>query len=429
MATAEGTRLFLSRAVERGALHLSNVRTLPKSGGLACAAIGFGGYRVGGGDKVDTHRAAIRSSLRSGVNLIDTSTHYAAAASGKDVGHGASERLIGRVIAEAVAEGEAAREELIVCTKVGHADRSGGQPAGAVTIPNPHGADDYYSLDPGFLEAEVRASKERLGTAPDFVLLHNPDHFLSAQMLQRVNIADAWDEMYSRLTTAFKTLERLCDEGVIAHGYGVSSNFLSCMFSTTGRGNLYEALCIDRVLDAAVAAGGETSHRFRIAQLPLNAVENGALLGRGDVVAEAAEGDCALAERLGVAVVTHRSLNTIPVPGVSSGDWTNPRGPTGHLVLKSKQPMGTIEALLQRVLRENLSQGDEIIPLQQTAIRMSLSAPAVVCSLVGMRTEKYVQDAAAVLQQPPLPVEEVSSAMLKVRAVMEELGGQKRGLW
>merc|ERR1719254_82393 len=102
--------------------------------------------------------------------------------------------------------------------------------------------------------------------------------------------------MYERLERAFGALEALCDQGAIGHGYGVSANFLSCLFSTTGRPNIYEALALDRVLDAAArAAGGRDRHRLQLVQLPLNAVESGAVLGRGEAVPEAAEGDCDLA--------------------------------------------------------------------------------------------------------------------------------------
>ena len=45
----------------------------------------------------------------------------------------------------------------------------------------------------------------------------------------------------------------------------------------------YESLVLDRVVDAAASAAraeGLQKHRFQVAQLPLNAVENGAVLGR-----------------------------------------------------------------------------------------------------------------------------------------------------
>ena len=92
--------------------------------------------------------------------------------------------------------------------------------------------DDLHCIEGSFVESEVRSCLERLKMKQiDFVMLHNPEYLLSARMQEKVPIADAWDEMYGALFEAFKTLERLCDEGIISCGYGVSSNFLSCLLA------------------------------------------------------------------------------------------------------------------------------------------------------------------------------------------------------
>jgi len=432
MATADGTRRFLCRAVEQGLLHPANARKLGRSN-LECAAVGFGAYRIGGGKKQTEHSQAIRAALRAGVNLIDTSSHYSSGEAGLGSHHGASERLIGQAIAEAIAAGEAAREELVVCTKVGHVERGTTPPEGSVSVnPTamavPEGGDDWHSIDPIFVEAEVRASADRLGTSPDFVLLHNPEYFLSGQMIQKVPINEAWDEMYDRLTATFGVLERLCDEGVITTGYGVSANFLSCSFSTTGRPNLYEALAVDRVaMAAADAAGGKERHRLRLVQLPLNAIEGGAAVGREKVMPETADGDLATAHNCGLGVVTNRPLHGIPVPGVQSGDWG--RAGTSHVQFRDKKPLGTVEALLKRVLQDAVGPGSEDVPFQQLALRLALSAPSVSTTLCGMRSEQYVEDTSAALRAAPLSPEQVSQALLAARNMLQELGGETRRFW
>mmetsp|Transcript_65395 Transcript_65395/g.156370 ORF Transcript_65395/g.156370 Transcript_65395/m.156370 type:complete len:433 (-) Transcript_65395:213-1511(-) len=431
MASIEGTRRFLARAVQRGALHAGNVRQLPLNAeqGLACAALGFGGYRVGGGPDASQHLQAMRAAIGAGVNLFDTSAHYSAS---KDGGHGESESLIGQAIAEAVAAEEASRDELIVCTKVGHVAR-GVDPSPPESTPcSPDGGlDDWHSIHPDFIHSEVRASKDRLGTAPDVVLLHNPEYLLSTQLREQVEIGVAWDEMYRRLQASFVALEQLCDDGIIGSGYGVSGNFLSCIFSTTGRPNLYEALSIDRVLEAAelaAAAAGKQRHRLQVIQVPLNAVESGAVLGRGKAVPHAEEGDALVAERNGVAVVANRPLNTLPLPGVSSGDWG--RGGQSHIRLKDSKPLSPVHALLKRVLLEGAGARAQVAPdLQRLALRLSASAPGVSCSLCGMRRVDYVQDVAAVLQEPPLPKEQVAETMKTVRQLMQELGAEHRRFW
>ncbi|CAK9056903.1 unnamed protein product [Durusdinium trenchii] len=268
MATVEGTRRFVERLVRQQ--RLAPALATRRLGPLHCTALGFGAYRFPGEAKDQVPREILQRALSS-VNVIDTSSHYVS---------GESEREIGKFFSAVDA-----REEYILCTKVGHVPR-GTSPKGAVPIyqRSQQSTDDLHCIEGSFVESEVRSCLERLKMKQiDFVMLHNPEYLLSARMQEKVPIADAWDEMYGALFEAFKTLERLCDEGIISCGYGVSSNFLSCLFSVTGLPNLYESLVLDRVLDAAQAAAQAEncqSCRFQVAQLPLNAWENGAVLGR-----------------------------------------------------------------------------------------------------------------------------------------------------
>ena len=199
MATVEGTARFVERVLSSGGLHPSNARRL---GPFACTALGFGAYRlvpeVPKGAATPATASKTLSRALGSVNVVDTSSHYA-------LGH--SERVIGATL-----HGRP-RDELIVCTKVGHVPR-GEMPKGAVPIGAHRGAgttsDDWHCISPAFVDSEVKASAERLGTKPDFVFLHNPEYLLSARMQEKVPIADAWDEMYQSLFEAFKILERLC---------------------------------------------------------------------------------------------------------------------------------------------------------------------------------------------------------------------------
>ncbi|CAL1127527.1 unnamed protein product [Cladocopium goreaui] len=421
MATVEGTARFVERVLASGRLHPSNARRL---GPFACTALGFGAYRLvpegsaTGAATAATASGALTRALDS-VNVIDTSSHYA-------FGH--SERVIGATL-----HGRP-RDELIVCTKVGHVPR-GEMPKGAVPIGAHRGAgttsDDWHCISPTFVDSEVKACTERLGTKPDFVFLHNPEYLLSARMQEKVPIADAWDEMYQSLFEAFKILERLCNDGIITSGYGVSSNFLSCMFSVTGLPNLYESLVLDRVVDAAASAAraeGLQKHRFQVAQLPLNAFENGAVLGR--TPGTQAEGDCSMAQRLGVSILTNRPINALPMPGVSTGDWG--RGGNSYLQLREAKPMGTTQSLLKRVVLDALAdakaKAEAEATLQQVALRLA-SSSNVSCTLNGAHQTKYVEDLEDVLKVASLSESQVQRAMQSVRSMATELGCQTKGLW
>jgi len=350
-------------------------------------------------------------------NVIDTSSHY---------GAGHCERVIGATLKQVDSPD---REELIICTKVGHVPR-GQMPKGAVPIGAHRGegtkSDDWHCIQPEFVDAEVRACAERLQTKPDFVFLHNPEYLLSARMQEKVPIADAWDEMYQSLFEAFKTLERLCDDGTIASGYGVSSNFLSCMFSVTGLPNLYESLVLERVVDAAASAAraeGLEQHRFQVAQLPLNIFENGAVLGRGP--GTQVEGDCSVAERLDVSLLTNRPINALPMPGVSTGDWG--RGGNSYLQLREAKPMGTTQSLLKRVVRDATGEAADA-PLQQVALRVAASN-RISCTLNGAHDMKYVEDLEVVLSKESFTESQVESVMRSARSMATELGCQTQGLW
>src|SRR3954470_2550212 len=77
--------------------------------GLSISPIGFGTYRVTQHDP--EHREALTLALKSGVNVIDTSTNYML---------GSSERLVGDVLGDLFTKGELKREEVVVVTKVGY---------------------------------------------------------------------------------------------------------------------------------------------------------------------------------------------------------------------------------------------------------------------------------------------------------------------
>ena len=77
--------------------------------GLKVSQAGFGGYRID--SAVRRHKKALYAAIRSGINLIDTSTNYA---------DGGSETLVGQVLEELTASGEVNRRQMIVISKVGY---------------------------------------------------------------------------------------------------------------------------------------------------------------------------------------------------------------------------------------------------------------------------------------------------------------------
>jgi aryl-alcohol dehydrogenase-like predicted oxidoreductase len=206
--------------------------------GLSVSSVGFGAYRLG-----ESSVDQLTFSLRSGINLVDTSTHY-----GDEGSPGASEQIIGHVLKNTPG---VAREEVVIMTKVGHIDLAEGQSEASEKGAVKCNDRTWHSLDPDFIRKQVMGSSLRLQTKPDIVLLHNPEFHLSDGRRRKVPMLEAWEKLYHDMGRAFKTLEELKADGAIA-GYGVSGNFLSCYYSVSGGSNVYEALDLQRVLGAAV---------------------------------------------------------------------------------------------------------------------------------------------------------------------------------
>jgi uncharacterized protein len=295
-ATPDGTRRYAQRRAGRGFIELGST-------GLTVSRLGFGGYRIH--DDVPNHRQALLEALQSGVNLIDTSTNYT---------DGGSERLVGDAIAEAVRSGAAARDEVVVVTKIGYvqgrnlelaeARKAEGKPYGDMVE---YGPGIWHCIDPDWLRDQLTRSLERLRLETvDVCLLHNPEYFFSDAIKRgRGPLSALRDEFYGRLERAFQQLEQEVSSGRIRH-YGVSSN------TSVEPADAREATELRRMLQAAVRAGGE-QHHFRVLQLPMNLLEPTAAFEKNNGELTVLEH----AREQRIAVLVNRPLNAIREDGLT----------------------------------------------------------------------------------------------------------------
>ena len=149
----------------------AGARTLGRTK-LHVTPIGFGGYRIADGSPV--HRRALADALRGGVNLIDTSTNYTG---------GASERLVGRIVANLVQRGEVRRDQVVVVSKVGYIQGENLARVRARETPYPdvvpYADNLWHCIAPQFVCDQLDESLQRLGLAKlDVLLLHNPEYAL-----------------------------------------------------------------------------------------------------------------------------------------------------------------------------------------------------------------------------------------------------------
>lgn len=257
-ATAVATQSYCQ---QHPAISTSSVPGL----GWHISQVGFGSYRVTVGEK--HHEQALRQTLQSGINLIDTSSNY---------GDGGSERLIGRLLAEQIDAGELQRDQIALVSKAGYLQgfnytlaqqrKREGRP-----FPNlvkyAEGLD--HCIHPEFLDDQLTRSLERLNVETlDVYLLHNPEYYLSWAQRRPLPLDEARRTYYQRIRLAFEFLEQAVADGRI-QSYGISSN----TFPTPARSYTFTELA--RVWQIAQEISPD--HHFRWVQLPMNLLETGAI--------------------------------------------------------------------------------------------------------------------------------------------------------
>jgi uncharacterized protein len=296
-ATPEGTRRYWA-----GFPALSTNGTVPLGRtGLTIGRVGFGTYRVD--DETPDHQAALAQALVSGCNLIDTSTNYT---------DGGSERLVGRVLSDAVGNGDPPREAVVVVSKIGYVQGENLRVAiererAGFPFPEMVKYMDgcWHCIHPEFLEDQLKRSLGRLGLETlDVCLLHNPEYFFSDAKQRgakaEINVLRA--EFYRRVREAFAFFEGAVARGEIG-SYGVSSN------SLVSAADDPEATSLIQFQKAAEEAGGR-AHHFRVAQFPMNLYESGGALVV-NTGPERTQTALEAASACGLAVLINRPLNAI----------------------------------------------------------------------------------------------------------------------
>jgi len=253
-ATEEGTRRYAER--HRQAANAGHFR---RAGELTLSSLGLGTYLGECDDETDARYVeAARTCLLGGVNVIDTAVNYR---------HQRSERCVGKAVAGLLAGGGLRRDEVAVCTKGGYIPFDGALPESVaayfrerfvetgVLDPGRDVVAGCHCMTPAYLRDQVRTSLANLGLeCIDVYYLHNPE-------TQLPEIGP--EAFHRRLVEAFEALEGEAAAGRIrAYGVATWNGF------RVARG-APDHLALRRVLDAALAAGGE-GHRLRFLQVPLN---------------------------------------------------------------------------------------------------------------------------------------------------------------
>ena len=175
-ASAEGTQRFVSRMRQEFSTYNQTSYRYLNGTDLMVSKVGYGSYRVD--QQVDEHIESLEDSMRSGCNIIDTSSNYT---------NGASEILIGNVLTKMMNQGKIERDEIILVSKTGYIQGDNlsqaikrektDQPWPEI-VKYTDGC--WHCIHPDFLIDQWDRSANRLQVETiDVYLLHNPEYFFS----------------------------------------------------------------------------------------------------------------------------------------------------------------------------------------------------------------------------------------------------------
>ncbi len=290
---------------------------------------------------------AVVSSVRGGIDLVDTAINYRGER---------GERSVGAALRDLIDSGTVGRDELIVCSKGGFVPVAddphewfAAQYVRSKGLKETDLVAGCHSMHPAYLLDQLDRSLANLGLESlDIYYVHNPE-----TQLGEVDV----EAFYARLQGAFAALEDAVKKGKIS-SYGVAT--WNAFRVPPDAGDHVE---LARVKSVA-------GPNFRFVQLPLNLAMPEALLHPTQTIGADVVPALEAARRLGVAAI-------------SSGSMCQGR------ILGRLPPWLTtaISGLKTDALR---------------ALQFTRSAPGLLGALVGMKSQEHVRENLELISVPPL---------------------------
>ncbi len=331
--------------------------------GILLSSIGIGTFPGLASDEIDGQIAGIvAQALQSGLNVIDTATHYR---------YGRSPRAVGCGVREAVAAG-VPREAMFLVSKGGFLRFPDRPPADIARWfhqeiaarglgKREEVAGKVHLLTPAHIEHQIELSRQEMGVETlDAFLVDQPE----------VQIPDfGKQELIRKLDKVFVSLERAVKAGHIRY-YGVSS-FHSFRVHTDESTFLSLASMLGLAERAAHDVWGDKQapHHLAIVQMPFNGVMLEAFARFNQVTGQGNEAST-LQAAIQLKLFTMASHTLFK----------------GHL---AKQSIDVVQQALPALKNP-----------AQRAIQFNRSTPGLGTSLVGMSTPAHLEDALAVARLP-----------------------------
>ena len=358
--SVEGTRKF----VQNSGVNEVNFK---KFDDLSLSNVGVGTYLGEADSKTDELvTSAVKQSILSGVNVIDTAINYRSQK---------AERSVGKAISELIDEGKITRDQIFLSTKNGYVTNDADVSLGFWeyvkeeyskngVIKEGDVTSGYHCMTIPYLSDQLERSLKNLNVGcVDLMYLHNG---IEGQ------IKDISKEKFlENLKLVFEFYEQKRKEGKIKF-YGMAT--WEC-FRVTPDNPQY--LSLEETVKMAKDIGGE-NHGFRFIQLPYNMNYDQALLSKNQTIGEKQVSILESAVQLGIGVFTS-------VPFMQ-----------GRLLTPGVMP-----------------EFNELKPSLR-ALQFIRSTPGVLAPLVGQKSPEHVSENLEIMKIPSMSEDEFLELVKKL---------------
>jgi len=359
-ATSDGTKKF---AQSSG----TNQENFKNFANLTLSNVGIGTYLGDPDSRTDELvKNAVKQSILSGINVIDTAINYRAQK---------AERSVGKAISELIDEEKISRDQLFLSTKNGYVTNDADVQLGfweyvkeeysqKGVIKEGDVTSGYHCMTPTYLSDQLDRSLKNLNMdCVDLMYLHNA---VEGQ------INDVSKEQFlENLKSVFELYEQKRDEGKIKF-YGMAT--WEC-FRVTQDNPQY--LSLEDTVSLAKKIGGE-NHGFRFIQLPFNMNYDQALLGKNQLLESKQVSILEAAASMGIGVFTS-------VPFMQ-----------GRLLTPGVMP-----------------EFNELKPSLR-ALQFIRSSPGILAPLVGQKSAEHVSENLEIMKIPPIPEDDFLALVKKL---------------
>ena len=351
-ATPAGTKNF----AQNSNVNVDNFNTFQN---LSLSNVGVGTYLGDTDSKTDNLVTnAVKQSIASGINVIDTAINYRSQK---------AERSVGKAISELIQDKKISRDQVFLSTKNGYVTNDADIQLGfweyvkeeytqKGIVKEGDITSGYHCMTTTYLSDQLDRSLKNLGLeCVDLMYLHNA---VEGQ------IKDISKEQFiENLKSVFELYEQKRDEGKIRF-YGIAT--WEC-FRVSHDNPQY--LSLEETVNMAKKIGGD-EHGFRFIQLPFNMYYDQALLEKNQTLDSKSVSVLEAAEKLNIGVFTS-------VPFMQ-----------GRLLAPNVMPtFGELKPSLR-------------------ALQFIRSSPGILAPLVGQKSPEHVSENLDIMNIPPMSLDE-----------------------